>query len=86
MVSFTLRPCYPSGKNPANRSLAGSGCCGVGRSLLFLREILAVRKTVQRVCDVIDDKYWHVVVFELGVVGCLVSSGDADNILALSMT
>jgi len=54
VVSFTPWPYYPSGKNPANRSSAGSGCCGGGRNLLFLREILAVRKTVLFVRDVID--------------------------------
>jgi len=53
---------------------------------LFLPEILAVSKTVQCVRDVIVDKYWHVLVFELGVAGCLVSCGDTDNILGVSMT
>jgi hypothetical protein len=47
VVILTPRPYYPSGKNLASRSFAGSGCCGGGRNLLFLREILAVRKTVQ---------------------------------------
>jgi len=68
------------------RSSAGSGCCGGGRNLLFLREILAVRKTALCVRVVIDDKYWHVLVFGLDVAGCLVSCGDADNILSVSMT
>jgi len=86
VASFTPWPYYPSGKNPANRSSAGSGCCGGGRNLLFLREILAVRKTVLCVRDVIAGKYWHVLVFELDVAGCLVICGDADNILSVSMT
>lgn len=86
MVSFTPWPYYPSGKNPLNRSLVGSGCRGGGINLLFLREILAVGKTVQSLRDVTDDKYWHVVVFELDVAGCLVSCGDADNTLSVIMT
>ena len=86
MVSFTPWPYYPSGMNPANRTLAGSGCRGGGRYLLFLWEMLAVRKTVQYVRDLTDDKYWHVLVFELDVVGCWFSCGDADNILSVSMT
>jgi hypothetical protein len=45
----------------------------------------AVRKTIQYVRDV-TDKYWHVLVFELDVVGCLFSCGYADNILGVGMT
>jgi hypothetical protein len=86
VVSFTPWSYYPSGMNPTNRTLAGSGCRGGGRYLLFLREMSAVLKTVQYVRDVIDDKYWHVLVFELDVVGCLFSCGDAYNILNVGMT